>query len=61
MDSIIYLMLILAFYLIPTWVAKPGRRGSVLIINLFFGWTFIGWVIALYMAVRSNETGKAGA
>jgi hypothetical protein len=51
-------MLFLFFYFVPTFVAKPGRRGSVFVINLFFGWTLLGWVIALYMAVRSMEAAK---
>jgi hypothetical protein len=25
---------------------------SVLVINLFLGWTFVGWVVALAMALR---------
>jgi hypothetical protein len=27
--------------------------GSVVVINIFLGWTFIGWVVALAMAARS--------
>jgi hypothetical protein len=27
--------------------------GSVAIINIFLGWTFIGWIVALAMACRS--------
>ncbi|KAK1548212.1 hypothetical protein Q3G72_032764 [Acer saccharum] len=38
--------------------AAPSRRGSVFIVNLFLGWTFIGWVIALFMAIRSKENAK---
>lgn len=56
-----YLIIFTLLYFIPTGMAKRGRRGGVFVINLFFGWSVIGWVVALYMAVRSNETGKAGA
>jgi len=41
-------------YLLPTIVAtQSGSRNaaSVAIVNLFLGWTFIGWVVALAMAV----------
>jgi hypothetical protein len=31
----------------------PGTR-KIVAINLFFGWTLAGWVIALVMAVRGN-------
>lgn len=59
MTGIIYAGLLLAFYFLPTLVARRGRRGSVMVLNAFLGWTVIGWVVALYMAVRSNETAKA--
>lgn len=40
-------------YLIPTFVAR-GRAhhqvGSIAVINVFLGWTFVGWVVALAMA-----------
>jgi len=44
-------------YFLPTIVAtarKVPNVGSVFVINLFLGWTFIGWVVALAMAARSR-------
>jgi hypothetical protein len=44
-------------YFLPTIVAvvrKVPNIGSVIVINLFLGWTLIGWVVALAMAARSN-------
>jgi uncharacterized membrane protein len=40
-------------YCFPTIVAglrSHPSGGSVLVINLFFGWTLIGWVISLALA-----------
>lgn len=54
-----YFLLLTALYFAPTMVASRARRGSVFVINLFLGWTMLGWVVALFMAVRSNETTKA--
>jgi hypothetical protein len=54
-------LLILLMYFAPTWTAKRGRRGSIFVVNLFLGWTLIGWVLALFMSVRSYETAKVGA
>lgn len=51
-------LLLLLAYFAPTWTAKRGRRGSIFVVNLFFGWTLIGWVLALFMAVRSQEPAK---
>jgi hypothetical protein len=51
-----YLIVILALYFIPTIVAyvrHVPNAGSVVVINVFLGWTLIGWVVALAMAVRT--------
>ena len=37
-------------YLIPTYIATQRKHPNVLpiaIINIFLGWTYIGWVITL--------------
>ena len=42
-------------YLLPTFVGvRRGapNMGSVGVINLFLGWTVVGWVVALAMALR---------
>ena len=56
METAIYLMLALILYFAPTWLARRGRRLSIFIVNAAFGWTLLGWVIALVMAARSWET-----
>ena len=46
-------------YLLPTIVAavrKVPNLGSVIVINLFLGWSLIGWVVAMAMAARSHPT-----
>jgi hypothetical protein len=46
-----------ALYFIPLIVAMVRHVpnvGSVAVINIFLGWTIIGWVVALAMAVRSH-------
>ncbi len=52
----------LAVYFAPTLLAlhrKVTNTGSVLVINLFLGWTLIGWVVALAMAARTVKTAEA--
>ena len=47
----------LCLYFLPTILAvarKVRNQGSVVVINLFLGWTLIGWVIALAMAFRTT-------
>lgn len=46
----------IGLYFLPTVIAvvrKVTNQGSVLVINFFLGWTFIGWVVALAMACRT--------
>jgi len=47
-------------YLVPTFVAiyrSLPNKGSVIVVNVFLGWTFIGWVVALSMACGSKKSG----
>jgi putative effector of murein hydrolase LrgA (UPF0299 family) len=52
------LLVVLALYFLPSVVAvarKVTHQGSVVVINLFLGWTFVGWVVALAMACRTSR------
>lgn len=52
--ALMYLPL-LAFYHAPTTVAiirKSDKALIVQLINVFLGWTIIGWVIALIIALQ---------
>ena len=45
-----------ALYFLPTIVARNGdRAGPVFVLNLFLGWTLIGWVVAFAIAATSKE------
>ena len=52
------LLSVIALYFLPVIVA--GMRGvkiygSIAVINLFLGWTIIGWVVALAMAAGASK------
>ena len=52
----------IAVYLAPTIVAnKRGHRNAmpIFILNLFLGWTFVGWVGALVWAMTDNVKADA--
>jgi hypothetical protein len=38
---------------ITAGVRRVPNTGSVIVVNLFLGWTAVGWVVALAMACRS--------
>jgi hypothetical protein len=61
--TLIVVLIVIGLYFLPTIVAysrKVPNMGSVLVINLFLGWTFIGWVVAMAMAARSRWPNTAG-
>lgn len=45
--------LIAAAYFLPTLIAwgRHHRTGSVFLVNLLVGWSLIGWIAALLMAL----------
>lgn len=61
MEGLVYIVLICAvvapIYLLPAIIAeKRNHRNklSITILNVFFGWTFLGWVISLAMACGAD-------
>ena len=50
---ILFLLIVGVIYFLPWIIAvERGHKNAtaILIINLFFGWSFVGWVIALAWA-----------
>jgi len=51
----IYIILAIIIYFIPAIVAgKKQCFSGVLILNIFLGWTFLGWVGALIWAASGK-------
>lgn len=53
----IFALLIGAVYMAPTLIAaskKHPKLGWILLFNLFFGWSLIGWIYALYRASKGE-------
>ncbi len=51
-------VLLAALYFAPTIVAffrHSKQRLPVLVLNLLLGWTFVGWVVSLVMAVGRTD------
>jgi len=55
--SFIILIPVFIVYFLPTIVAVVDKRhstGGVFLLNLFLGWTILGWIGALIWAVSSK-------
>lgn len=45
-------------YLLPTTIAIIRRRTNtmaIFVLNLFLGWTLVGWVVALVWSVATDK------
>jgi Superinfection immunity protein len=57
--NIILLILVVYIYLLPTFIAWERHKrqlGVIFVINLFFGFTGIGWVGVLIWAVAKERS-----
>jgi hypothetical protein len=63
LEGIGVIVIILVLYFLPSIIAvyrKVPNAGSIIVINVLLGWTFIGWVIAMAMAARDPRTAMPG-
>lgn len=61
--TILSVVLGLGAYLAPTFVAmirKAPNTVSIAAINVLLGWSLIGWVVSLAMALRSTRPNNRG-
>ena len=59
--GIVLILIVLTFYFLPFLIALMRARpntGAIFILNLFLGWTLVGWVVALVWAVSTNDPPK---
>ena len=56
--SAIIIIISLISYFLPTVIAMLRGKSNtfaILLLNLFLGWTFIGWIVALVWSVTSDN------
>ncbi len=54
----ILILLVLPVYFVPSLIAfkrHHRQKTAIMILNIFLGWTFIGWVIALVWSVMKEK------
>ena len=63
MNGLIFALVCIAYWApsITAGVRRVPNVGSVIVVNLFLGWTVVGWIVALAMACRSIPAGRAAA
>ena len=57
-QTIVIILVVAIIYFIPWAVAKSAKKrnsGAIFALNLFLGWTFIGWVVALVWALAKDK------
>lgn len=62
METIILFVFVAVIYFIPYVVARERNHENtfgILIFNLFFGWTVVGWFVALVWALSKSKSGAA--
>lgn len=60
-QSFVVLFVIAILYFLPSVIAsrrKNKSANSIFVVNLFLGWTLLGWVIALAWSVSNQEEKK---
>lgn len=56
MILVLAVILGLTIYLIPSFVASGKKHAAgIVVLNIFFGWSLIGWVAALIWALCSER------
>ena len=58
--TIIFFILAIVIYFLPTLVAADNKHhntAAIFTLNLLFAWTFIGWGIAMIWAVSKPANG----
>ena len=52
----ITLLILLALYFLPTLIARNKRGAAgIFLLNFFLGWTFIGYIIAIFWALAADS------
>ena len=56
-----FIALLFVPYWIPTIIAfrrKHPSKASILVLNMFLGWTFFFWIVSLVWALSNNKVGQ---
>ncbi|MBS1188931.1 MAG: hypothetical protein H6R10_723 [Rhodocyclaceae bacterium] len=57
-DATVFILFVLTLYFLPTviaWSRDHDGMVKIFLLNLFFGWTAIGWIGALFWSISSSS------
>lgn len=57
MEGLFWIVAIIGIYFLPGIVAHirdHNNENPIVLLNLFLGWTFLGWIVALVWAASDN-------
>ena len=60
--TVLMLIAVVFIYMLPTLIAfgrEHRRRMDVTVVNILFGWTLIGWLLAIVWALRNPTERQA--
>ena len=58
MIRVVLAVVALALYFVPSFIAvnkNKRNKNAILALNLFLGWTFVGWVVALVWSLMQDQ------
>ena len=56
--AIILAAIFILLYLLPSFVAivrKHSHKAAIILINIFLGWSFVGWLVSLIWAFVNDK------
>lgn len=62
LGSMMFFVLVPMLYLLPSfeaWSREQPNLTPTVLVNIFLGWSLIGWIVAMVMAYKSSEPQKA--
>ena len=55
MEGVIIIIIIVGGYFLPTMIGwKKKNRTAIFALNLFLGWTLLGWVLCLVWSLTKD-------
>jgi hypothetical protein len=55
--SILFILILITIYILPIIIAiirKHNNLSPVILVNIFFGWSVIGWIVSLIWSTSDN-------